>query len=200
RRARAPDDAGPLRRGRPAPAQLRRSSLLRRVPPRLPERARHRKLRRAAADLPSLFEGRRRTQPPGDPGLFREDVTRRNPRSRRRSTRVLLSASLLLSAAIGDSATASPPVPRISVEEVLRQSARVRWDASGGAKADHHLQRRTRGADSSWGDWADVAPGMESDLGDHWIDAGPGGSGLPPGVYAYRLRAGGTSGWSDWSE
>src|SRR5262245_24467543 len=76
----------------------------------------------------------------------------------------------LLSLSFADSAAAAPPAPRLSVEEVLRQAARVTWtDDAGGGATLHRVQRRARSAGGGWSDWIDVASGSDPN---QIIDAG----------------------------
>jgi hypothetical protein len=72
----------------------------------------------------------------------------------------------------GARAAAPEPAPRLAVEEVLRQAARITW-SDGSPRV---VQRRARGADA----WVDVGRGTGS-----LIDPGP----LAPGDYTYRAGA-----------
>jgi hypothetical protein len=102
---------------------------------------------------------------------------------------------LLLLASAGLPAGSATPAPRIvSVEEVLRQAARISW-AESGAAPPHRLQRRTQAPDGSWSEWQDVrvAGDARSPAG---VDAGPSGQGLAPGAYAYRIQGSAAGEWS----
>jgi len=133
---------------------------------------------------------------------------------RRAFIEVLLWASLLLADPVGDAAAATesstgvPSPPRVAVEEILRQVARITWsDEPGGAAARYQLQRRERAADGPWSAWIDVPTGADSRRLDHIDDAGPGGKGLRPADYEYRMQAaypgaggpGAPAEWSGWS-
>jgi hypothetical protein len=98
-------------------------------------------------------------------------------------------------------ASAAAPAPRLAVEEVLRQSARITW-MEDAAAADLRVERRARRADGTWGDWVEVGtsgPPSPSAV----VDRGAGGKGLTPGDYAYRAqrraRGDAPDAWSEWS-
>ena len=125
---------------------------------------------------------------------------------------VLLWASLLLfhpASASGESAESPagvPVPPRVAVEEILRQVARITWsDEQAGNAARYRLQRRERAVDGVWGDWVDVPTAATSGRLDHVHDAGPDGKGLRPADYEYRMQgaypdSGGPSAPAEWSE
>jgi hypothetical protein len=111
---------------------------------------------------------------------------------------------LLLAPVTG--AAASPPPPQLAVEEVLRQAVRITWaDENAAAATRHRVQRRVRGSDGQWSDWSDVGIAARGDPPNHVIDSGPGGAGLSPADYAYRIQAeypgsgAPSTGWSEWS-
>jgi Right handed beta helix region len=125
---------------------------------------------------------------------------------------VLLWAGLVLlhpAGASGESAESPagvPSPPRVAVEEILRQVARITWsDEQAGKAARYRLERRERAVDGVWGDWIDVPTAADSGRLDHIHDAGPDGKGLRPADYEYRMQgaypgSGGPSAPAEWSE
>lgn len=116
---------------------------------------------------------------------------------------ILLWPSLLPVPAAGDPAASARPPPRLAVEEVLRQAARVTWTEENDFSLRHRLQRRTRGVDGAWSNWIDMGTGSDSGQ-DFVIDSGPDGDGLPPADYAWRAQSqrpgvAGKGEWSEWS-
>jgi hypothetical protein len=90
----------------------------------------------------------------------------------------------------------------VTAEEALDRAVHLVWEGDAAARAvSYEIQRRRR-ADAAWTDWQDVASAPAGAR--HADDAGPGGGGLAPGEYAYRIRgrygAAEASEWSDWSE
>ena len=127
---------------------------------------------------------------------------------------VVLWVGLLLAPPVGDSvaipeaAAGAQTLPRVTVEEILRQVARVTWsDEPGAAAVRHRLQRRERVADGPFSAWVDVPTGSDSGRPGHVDDAGPDGKGLRPADYEYRTQAattgaggpGAPAEWGEWS-
>ena len=112
----------------------------------------------------------------------------------------LCAAPARLSRAEAECGAACPPLLD-PPEPALRRAVHLSWRDPGRALAHaYEVERRAAGAQEAW---APIAHPPAADPA-HLDDAGPGGAGLPPGEYAYRVRAlrrsGSGEAWSAWSE
>jgi hypothetical protein len=95
---------------------------------------------------------------------------------------------------------ACPPLLELP-EPALRRAVHLAWrDPEHSLARAYEIERRANGAQQAW---VAVAR-LPADRPPHLDDAGADGGGLPPGEYAYRLRAlrrtGDGEAWSAWSE